>query len=280
MGGTVSFWWAEDDLGSPIPGIMGLDGQRISISCEDPEAITSDQCKGSCYYQGYTHAKLHHDDDPFFTGECYCGRDCVFEEMRGARSTYTVWKWHEGFFYDASMNEVWILASTHTDDLNIFMWVGYTDNVGNEAWGQVEFWIAPSLEAAAAQGRTCDEADRDPQAYILPFAFSSDDRISTEHVLGSTFIEDVDDLTREVIAHVFHHGEIIWMDGEPVVIGQGNSVLSRNGITHEDLPRTREEADIRMSRDASQSETAWNGWTDYLVDRMVPQLRDAGYEYN
>jgi len=92
------------------------------------------------------------------------------------------------------------------------MWVLYTDNCGNEGSGKVEFWIAPSLEAAAAQGRTCDEADRDPGNYILPFAFSSDDRISTENVFGTTFADDVDKQTADVEAQVLGGVDLIIND--------------------------------------------------------------------
>jgi len=203
--GTITAWWPERDVGNPIPNMGSVHGTNIDLLCPNPEAITSAQCQGSCYYQGYTHAYLYPLNDAFNPGKCFCGRDCLFEEIQQGRrgNTMTVWKWQEGFFFDSNENEVWILASTFTDDLNIFMWVVYTDNCGNQGSGKVEFWIAPSLEAAAAQGRTCDEADRDPGGYILPFAFSSDDQISTTSVFGSSFVHDVEEKTKDLEAVVF-----------------------------------------------------------------------------
>merc|ERR1719228_745337 len=196
--GTVRAWWPENNLGDPIPGIeRGPQGLAIQVNCDDPGIITKEQCQGACYYQGYTHSILYGVESRIFKGECHCGRGCDGVENSVFSGTYDVWKWQEGFFYNDETFEVWILAKTFSDDLNIYMWVTYVDHCGNEGSGKVEFWIAPSVEAAAAQGRSCDEADTDPEGYILPFAFTSDDRITTENGDNSTFNEVVDDQMSE-----------------------------------------------------------------------------------
>jgi len=191
--GTITAWWPEKTLGDPIPDIQRPPyGEQIQVTCEDNSAVSKEQCEGACYYMGFTHAILYDADSRLYAGECSCGRGCSPNENGIVfQGGYQVWKWHEGFFFNKDANEVWILAKTYSDDLNIYMWVAYVDDCGNQGTGKVEFWIAPSVEAAAAQGRNCDEADTDPQEYLQPFAFTSDDRIFTDHRDLGSFADKV-----------------------------------------------------------------------------------------
>jgi len=179
---TIVSAWPEKVNGSPIPDEFSqtpMVGVRQSVTCPDVRIITNGQCQGACYYSGFGTATKYGDDDLMRSGQCWCGRDCMQVPNTGNRNRiYSYWKWFEGFFFDSNTNEVWILAHTDTEELNIFLWVQYADQCGNSGVGKVEFWIAPSLESAAAQGRTCDEADADSGAYVTNFAFTSSEVVA------------------------------------------------------------------------------------------------------
>jgi len=183
---TIETAWKEVRRGSPeeIGGSSPMIGTQVGIDCPSNAQITDGQCQGACYYDGYGFSIQYSLLDRTRSAQCWCGTDCHTRSglsLLGA--VYTYWKWYEGFFYDDSTKQVWILAYTDTDDLKINMWVQFADQCGNIGVGKVEFWVAPSLESAAAQGRTCDEADTDMIGYQGSiFSFSSDNVIAPSAV--------------------------------------------------------------------------------------------------
>lgn len=159
--GTVIEYWSEAIHNNPdFEKVTGI----LEVGCKDRIMTTSQQCQGNCYWKGYSIAIAYADDDDKTPGQCWCARDCHGFGPNNRRH-YTLFKWFEGFFYDEGEQNVYILAYTAADDLVINIWVEYEDDCGNEGYGKVEIWIAPSVEAAAAQGRSCDEADGDLQFY-------------------------------------------------------------------------------------------------------------------
>jgi hypothetical protein len=185
--GAIIAWWKEV---ANAPMISSTNGPNsFSIMCADISEISDAQCQGHCYYKGYPTAIQYKTTDRTYPGECFCATACE-SFGRSGTADYTLYKWFEGFFYDKATDKVWILGHTDIDDLNINLWVQYTDQCGNEGVDNVQFWIGPSLEAAAAQGRTCDETNEDIGDYLLPFAFTSDDVIDPSDGLDSTITDN------------------------------------------------------------------------------------------
>lgn len=171
--GTILSYWKETTSFSPVQASKG-------VSCPNPDAVSFRQCQGACYYLGFATA-LHYSDagmNAELAGQCRCAQSCVPAAHFVAPRQYTLYKWFEGFYYDPTANTVRILAHTdQPDGISVNMWVSVQDHCGLVGTGLVEFWVAPSLDAAAAQGRTCVESTVDPGEYVSPFAFTSDDHI-------------------------------------------------------------------------------------------------------
>jgi hypothetical protein len=165
--GFILDHFPEQEFRNPITG----DGRTACTPEGVAPAPTQKQCQGACYYRDYPLAFRYEPDSVTNPGECICAKDCTFSN-EGPLFKYTVTQWFEGFFLDGT--KVNILAMTDYDDLNIQMWVKVSDRCGNSAVAKVEFWVAPSLEAAAAQGRVCASATYTPEGSTLG-AFSSDD---------------------------------------------------------------------------------------------------------
>jgi hypothetical protein len=164
-------FWQETSRQSPVSELRG-------VSCPDITIITNGQCQAACYYSNKPYALLYTENSFLKQGECWCASSCDEQIDTGVFIQYTMYKWFEGFFFNPDTNEVWILAYTNTDDLVINLWVEVEDDCGNSAVAKVEFWISPSLEEAAAKGRTCEQPDTDLGLYLHPFAFTSDNIIA------------------------------------------------------------------------------------------------------
>jgi hypothetical protein len=165
--GFIKAWHREDTFRSPLDEFKGLQCTEEGRS----DAPTQKQCQGACYYENYPLAFSFTSDSNQHPNECLCGKECTFSTP-GPFFRYTVNQWFEGFFIDGTT--VNILAMTDYDELNVQMWVKVSDRCGNSAVTKVEFWVAPSLEAAAAQGRVCVDATVTPDS-AADGAFSSDD---------------------------------------------------------------------------------------------------------
>jgi len=196
--GVIDAFWKEVEKHSPVANSWG---NGVQVGCTEPETITNMQCQGACYYLGYSTAVLYDASSLRSPSECFCGSQCTIDHSRRndkVNGLYTLYNWLEGFYYNPGLEEVYILAHTESSNLKIYMWVEVSDLCGNKGVGVVEFWIAPSLEDAAAGGRTCDESDVNPDIYtgdFATFAFTSDDRIKPPRSISPsvTFESVIDD---------------------------------------------------------------------------------------
>jgi hypothetical protein len=208
--GTILDYWPESTPNSPFVQGRGMD-------CPNPDLISDSQCQGACYFLGYATAILYTANSHVSSQECHCARSCTLA-ANGPPVEYYMWKWFEGFYFDSNTNTVNILAVTDRDDLTVNMWIQVSDNCGNSAVGLVEFWVAPSLEAAAAQGRTCVEPNHNPGQYVTPFAFSSDDLITPQPPSNPSAAEDTcNSLAAEFLltyewAITYGHLDVVPMD--------------------------------------------------------------------
>jgi hypothetical protein len=193
----VSYFWKEQEVAgparwerSPVLGwskLLGLQDGSIAVSCPNPTAVTIAQCQGACFYLGYPTAVSygHQDGNGLLKGQCRCAPSCTVGIESNFGQVFSIFKWFEGFYYMPQNNTVRVLAYTDQDDgININMWVQVSDECGNTALGLVEFWVAPSVDVAASQGRTCVLATatsnnlHDSDAVDAPFAFTSDDVVT------------------------------------------------------------------------------------------------------
>jgi hypothetical protein len=181
--GIIIKWWNEDSSNSPV---------NWFVECPDSAFVSLAQCQGACYFNEYPFAFLYDDVATNYNnaGKCICGRDCL--DVHNGQNAVTISQWHEGFYYDANLGTVNILAATDVDDMHIYMWVSVSDSCGNSAIGKVEFWVAPSLEAAASQGRTCDEPDSNLGPYVSGSSFTSDNHVQTDAALNPPSPDDVE----------------------------------------------------------------------------------------
>jgi len=177
----VSDYWFEQNSRSPEVEIIGAN--RIQVTCPKKAAVTVTQCQGACYYLGFPNA-IHYfntQKNGFEGGQCRCGASCDVSQpsawtLGNARS-FVIYKWVEGFYYMAEERIVRILALTDQEDgININMWVRVSDRCGNTALGLVEFWVAPSVDDAASQGRTCVLSTASSHSDAA--AFTSDDVVT------------------------------------------------------------------------------------------------------
>jgi len=183
---TITHFWKESVKNSPASDVQG-------IICKDLNAVTPGQCQAACYYQSKQVAVSLTSDSRRRAGECLCADECNPAEG-GKYFTFRLYRWFEGFFYNHEKSEVWILAHSDKENMVIDMWVEVADSCGNTATGKVEFWIAPSLEAAAAKGRTCDPPDSSPSVYVPPSFSGTEGPVGLDASLVSGISNAIDAL--------------------------------------------------------------------------------------
>jgi hypothetical protein len=168
---TIEVYWMEENLNSPHV----TQSPSLKVDCDSLNDVSEGQCQGACYYKGYSTAILYGTAD-LEGSSCQCARQCSLNPLPGVGRYFNVFKWFEGYYYDPEADYVYVLAivDEDQDDLYVNMWVTVSDPCGHSAITSVEFWIAPSLEDAAAQGRVCDHPDHFPsEEYDKHFAFTS-----------------------------------------------------------------------------------------------------------
>jgi hypothetical protein len=172
--------------------------------------------------------------------------------MNGRVGQYGAWHWMEGMFYNPNTNLVSILAYAPVEDLKILLWVTVEDDCGNSAMTSVEFWIAPSLEAAGAQGRQCDDPDFSPADLGDMGAFQSDDRLTPGSLNWDT--QDFPSLS-QVTRHHLHTANLIGGAFRP------DWTSPTEGWLDQDVPRLEWEYQFRVS-----ITVVLPGWVMHLTD--------------
>jgi len=132
--------------------------KKIQVTCLKEDTFTQlPECLLKCGNLGALWAGYNRHVCQCIT-ETGCAPEMTPTDVSGTKEL-RVYHWYEGYYFNEAENSVYILGANWVNDATIHMWVKVKDSCGNEAIGNVDFWVADSLATAAAQGRSCDQPD-------------------------------------------------------------------------------------------------------------------------